>query len=205
MVRFTKPQLQTLRNGTTLVTEIGPITIQNGRLVATAQKVVLPPGRFPPSTPVVGDIDNSIGRWVEVSRSSQGADYAEYVTGSLRDPVTGKALEYRVDYVPADPGGLKYVDFDGHAWRGQPPEEFFLDAKEGYVKPIVDSPWPGGQRGQLDKFKKQAERQILALKQSGSQARLEWHFSDEKVADAVRAYFSEEGINVSVVFTPMVP
>jgi len=44
------------------------------------------------------------------------------------------------------------------------------------------------------------------MKQAGvvNEARLEWHFSDEKVADFMRNYFSKNNISITVVYTPKI-
>ena len=130
-----------------------------------------------------------------------GAAYQEQVTGIPRNS-DGSTTEYRVPYEPGPGERQPYVDFDGHVQRGQPPQEFLLDAKDGYQKPLIDQPWPNAQRSQLSKFEAEAARQLRALEQTGSDAGVEWHFSDEECADIVRQDFEEKGIDVDIVYTP---
>ncbi len=163
--------------------------------------VKLPPGRSPASVPVAGDADRGVGAWVTVKRNSNGAAYQEHVTGVPRNP-DGSTTEYRLAYSPARDTQQPYVDFDGHVWRGDPPTEFLLDAKDGYSTPLIDRPWPEAQEGQLERFSMEAIRQLDAVEQSGSTARIEWHFSNEECATIVREYFDNEDIEISVIYTP---
>ena len=72
--------------------------------------------------------------------------------------------------------------------------------------PIVNRPWPKAATRQLAEWEDEAGRQLDAMKQAGvvNEARLEWHFSDEKVADFMRNYFSKNNISITVVYTPKI-
>ena len=164
----------------------------------TPPKPVSPPGRVPPSTPTVGDADGGAGAWVKTQSRGAGADYQERITGVLRNP-DGTTTEYRLAY---DQNAKGYVDFDGHVWRGQPPEEVFLDAKDGYTKLLIDQPWAEARSSQLDKFLKEAQAQLGAIRGSGSEGRMEWHFSSEESARIVQEFFAESNVNIHVHFTP---
>jgi hypothetical protein len=100
------------------------------------------------------------------------------------------------------------VNFDGHTWRGQPPVEVYLEAKDGYQWILP----PGSSKisdSIFGRFTDQALRQWEAMKQNGAvDARLEWHFSDPDVAQAVRDAFSDNNafreINIAIYYTPKV-
>jgi hypothetical protein len=167
-----------------------------------------PPAFFPGSQiqPKKGDHDGGPGRWDIVWRGPKGRAYQGQI-GGLR-AANGRILEYRLDYTPENPNGLKYVLFDGHTWRGQPPVEIYLEAKDGYGWAILD----GSQTLRdefLARFIAQAARQLRAMEDNGvSDARLEWHFSDPEVADIVRRAFAAadelDGANIDVFYTPRV-
>jgi hypothetical protein len=167
-----------------------------------AEPLVSPPGRVPPSRPISGDTDGGPGRWESVWRPVQGAIYQEQRSGVPCDP-DGRKMEYAVTYFKAD-GSTGTVHFDGHEWRGQLPEEIFLEAKDGYNFPIVNVKWAGADVRQLEVFTNEANDQLRALRQAGVKARVEWHFSDKEVADTMREYFTDNAINVTVVYTPKI-
>ncbi|MDR1511990.1 MAG: restriction endonuclease fold toxin 5 domain-containing protein [Propionibacteriaceae bacterium] len=122
-------------------------------------------------------------------------------------------LEYHLDYTPAKPGDQPFVDYDGHTWRDDPTtgerQEVYLEAKDGYRDHIVNCSEAEADV-YLKRFIRQAKRQLDAIEQSGSSARLEWHFSDPDVADSVREAFAAVGEqdaavkNVLVYYTPKV-
>lgn len=168
---------------------------------ATLPDAVRPPGRFPPSRPLEGDTDGGPGHWVTIRRSGEWVPYQGQISGVPRT-ITGETMEYRVPYDPLPDEVEDHVDFDGHEWRGDPPQEIFLDAKEKYESVFITPKWDKLPDKQLKKFEKQAARQVRALEQNGSAGRIEWHFSNEEVADIVRDYFNDNGIEVTVVYTP---
>ena len=110
-------------------------------------------------------------------------------------------MEYLTPFTKTD-GSTGQVMVDGHVWRGQPPEEIFLEAKDGYNFPIIRQPWEDAPTRQLDRFTREAEDQVAAAEQAGG--RVEWHFSDEEVANWMRDYFAENHINVTVIYTPKI-
>jgi hypothetical protein len=157
------------------------------------------PGINPPVRPSIGTSDNGIGEWAHVPNRGQGADFQERATGITRNP-DGSTTEYRVPYKNPNPRGRNYVDFDGHVWRGQPPQQFLQDAKKGY-KYIT---YPNSYKGKkaLQKLVAQANKQLAAIHQSGSDAQLEWAFSDKDAADFMQAYFDRNKIPINVCYVP---
>ncbi|RWZ68316.1 hypothetical protein ELQ92_03605 [Labedella populi] len=154
------------------------------------------PGTHPPVTPTAGTSGGGSGEWHTTPNRHQFGDWPEYqeqISGSLRDQ-NGTIVEYRI----WSEGHERFVEFDGHTLRGDPPVEVFLESKHGYAHVAdqdsflarIDSP----------KFVTELRAQLDALPDG---ARLEWHFSDFDVAAAVREYFSDRRIRgVDVVFTP---
>jgi len=110
-------------------------------------------------------------------------------------------LKYRVKYTPK-PGSEEYVDFDDHFWDGDPPVEYFKTMKQGYWVHLFEELWPGDRIQQLAQFEDQAERQLFALQQHGYEGPLDWHFSDQEVANLVKTYFERHQIDVVVYFDP---
>ena len=64
--------------------------------------------------------------------------------------------------------------------------------------------WTTASDQQLAKFAAEAKSQIAAARQADPDANVEWHFSDKDVAEAMQTYFDQEGIDVTVVYTPKV-
>jgi hypothetical protein len=91
-------------------------------------------------------------------------------------------------------GGHPYVDFDGHVWRGQPPQEVFLEAKDGYGYVADSKSFPGARA--LEDFDDEASRQLDAIQQSSPNAKLEWHYSSQEAADFMNEHFESVGIDV---------
>ena len=160
------------------------------------------PGRVPPSRPAYGEMDDGPGAWLSLNRGSSGMGYQAQVSGVPKAD-DGSIMEYYLPWTKSD-GELSQLSFDGHVWRGQPPEEIYLEAKDGYNFPIVNRPWPDAATRQLVEWEDEAKRQLEAMEQAGvvNEARLEWHFSDEKVADFMRRHFKENGYNITVIYTP---
>ncbi|MDF3298134.1 Tox-REase-5 domain-containing protein [Streptomyces tropicalis] len=138
--------------------------------------------------PRIGDADKGDGKWASRDRNPEPTwqneawlRYQEQVTGVNR----GK------EYVVPRGEGKRPVEFDG--WDGD--RQTFLEAKLGYKSYL-------GKDGELtrsgrEKFVKEARGQVEA---AGGRT-IEWHFSDENVADAARKAFRREGLtNVKVVY-----
>lgn len=74
------------------------------------------------------------------------------------------------------------VVFDGHVYRGKPPQEIFLEAKRGY-EILETSPYLDKSLSMKQNLSKEIIRQVKALPDG---ARLEWHVSTERGATAIR-------------------
>ncbi|WP_422936502.1 Tox-REase-5 domain-containing protein [Sinomonas sp. P47F7] len=157
------------------------------------------PGGDPPRIPVAGDPDGSAGTWEYLKRNSPGEEwkvYQEQVAG-IRRNAQGDLPEYLVPK-----GSGRPVQFDGHVWRGRPPAEIFLEAKDGYgimVDPVKPKFFF---TNHVREFIEQAQGQVNAVQRLRPDARIEWHFSNREVADAVREAFFEADISIDVYFTP---
>ena len=160
----------------------------------------IPPGRRPPSRPAEDDSDGGVGVWKPIGRGKDGAAYQAQISGVPRADGE-KTMEYLTPFTEAD-GSTGEIMVDGHVWRGQPPEEIFLEAKDGYNFPIIRRPWGNAAKDQLDDFTDEAIRQVEAARQAGG--RVEWHFSDEDVANWMRDYFQRKEIDVTVIYTPKI-
>ena len=201
LVQLTADAVRALRAGEAITMFGREVRLADGTLVwSTKTEAVIGPGRIPPSRPPVGDADNGPGLWQRIKRSPSGGDYQEQVSGVPR-AVDGSTMEYNVAYTKPD-GKAATVDFDGHVWRGKPPQEVYIDAKDGYNFPIVNRPWEQAADIQLRKWKEEATRQLDVLDQTGVNARVEWHFSDKAVAEVVEEYFKENHVNIIVIYTP---
>jgi hypothetical protein len=77
---------------------------------------------------------------------------------------------------------------------------FAQEFKDGYG--FLSDPDEFLTKMQLPGIEAQANRQLSSLRQSGSSARLEWHFSDQGAADAVYADFQSKGIPIDVYYSP---
>jgi hypothetical protein len=161
-----------------------------------------PPGRVPPSQPNLGDTDNGPGSWESKSRKETGAAYQEQISGVPRNS-DGSAIEYVVKYDP-DPGRRPEIEFDGHGWRGQPPQEIYLEAKSGYQAQIVEDVYPDARKGILEEMEDQAKRQLNAIRQNSPGATLEWHFSNQQAAEIVQKRFARNDNleDVIIIYTP---
>jgi hypothetical protein len=137
--------------------------------------------------------------FVHTPNRQEGADYQEYGSGILMNS-DGSTTEYRYPYINPKSSGRDYVDLDGHVLRGDPPVVFAQEFKDRY-KFLADSS-DFRMPIQLDQFVEQARRQLAAMGESGSPARLEWHFSDKGAADAVYADFQQRGISIDVYYSP---
>jgi hypothetical protein len=179
-------------------TQNGEVTDDAGTSAATAAQLHAPTstgpvGIDPPTHPTLGDPDGGAGQWVHVQSRGSGAAYQEHVTGILRNP-DGSTTEYRMPYDNPKSGGHPYVDFDGHVWRGQPPQEVFQEAKDGY--PYVADPESFIGQAALAQMDQEATGQLAALRQSSPNAKLEWYFSSQEAADFMNEHFENVGIDV---------
>ena len=95
----------------------------------------------------------------------------------LYNPVTGKDVYFDdcrlTDATMIDAKGTGYLDM--------------LNKESKY-------PWAGVEEGMLD----QAERQLQAARTRA----IEWHFAEKEVADRVRKLFSDNDVNITVIYTP---
>jgi hypothetical protein len=156
------------------------------------------PGYDQPTHPDIGDADNGNGEWKDKTFKKGlpwWARYQEQISGAVGG--SNKLSEYSVPR-PQGPA----LDFDGHAWRGDPPKEVFLEAKAGYG--YLADPKDTSLKSMVDNsLLTKAERQLDAIRDSGSSGRLEYHFSNKGAADHVRELFKAEGLKVTVFYTPM--
>lgn len=157
------------------------------------------PGEHPPHTPVPTFINGQTeAGWASVNRGPDKPwmSYQEQITGIERAP-DGHIPEY----MQVNPDTSKPVAFDGHTFRGDPPQEVFLDSKRGYQ---VLAFAPGSRISEKIglALADEAQRQLDALPDG---ARLEWHVSDPNAAVAVRHRLAQEDIyEVDVIYTPEV-
>ncbi|WP_420111728.1 hypothetical protein [Pseudactinotalea sp.] len=152
-----------------------------------------PPGRVPPATTQHGSGDTGI---VHLNRGDRGMDYQLQISGYSRTP-DGRIPEYQ--YV--DPETGESVDFDGHTTRGRPPQEVFLDGKDGY-EVLGRAPEIPMSQGMRTNLLAEADRQLRVLPED---AVLEWHVSDPVGASAIRKLLADNGItadDITVIYTP---
>lgn len=157
------------------------------------------PGRDPSIQPTPGDDDDSAGTWTSMNRGEyqHWMGHQEWITGVVRD-AEGNILEYLVPRAVGKP-----VEFDGHVYRGHPPLEVFLEAKDGYGY-LANAKIPDVAKGdQIRHFLDQARNQTAVLREHGISATVEWHFSDFEAAEFTRQLFAENRIAIKVYHTPM--
>lgn len=164
-------------------------------------------GRSPDLQPRVHDSDSGPGSWEYEPPQKHGGPYQRFVTGVELDD-DGRWLEYSVPTEsPSSPSGR--VKFDGHYWdKGPPPVEVFQEAKGEYA--FFDK-W-GALDDTLDTMVgDQLTRQVDALEAAAPEARLEWNFAEQVVADKMQALvnqnrifrdLSDEG-RIIIKWTPM--
>ncbi|WP_235618026.1 Tox-REase-5 domain-containing protein [Streptomyces sp. CB02400] len=141
-----------------------------------------------------GDADKGDGFWASRDRNPQPnwrneswLRYQEQVTGTQR------GHEYVVPHTDPD---VPDVEFDG--WDSS--RQTYLEAKNGY-----DS-FLGADRTELtpsgrERLLTEARRQVTAARGKD----IEWHFSNEEVADAARDAFEDAGLDIEVVHTAPEP
>jgi hypothetical protein len=160
-----------------------------------ASKDPVRPGDWPPHAVQAGQAGADGGQWTHLLSRDQTKAWAEYqaqITGI--DAPAGKGLmEYRVE------GPARDVDFDGMTMRGQPPQQVFLEAKDGYASAFDGSQWDRLADIQRQKWLKEATAQLEALPDG---AALEWHFSDPLAASEAERLFGSRALDVDVIYTP---
>ncbi|MEU9355116.1 Tox-REase-5 domain-containing protein [Streptomyces griseoloalbus] len=142
------------------------------------------------SSRTYGDADHGDGFWASRDRNPKPGwkneswlRYQEQVTGTQR------GHEYVVPHTDPD---VPDVEFDG--WDSS--RQTYLEAKNGY-----DS-FLGADRTELtpsgrERLLTEARRQVEAARGKD----VEWHFSNEEVADAARDAFEDAGLDIEVVHT----
>lgn len=144
------------------------------------------PGRDPAMQPRLGDSENGPGEWQLKTAAPQGRDYQEYITGVQHSD--GKVPEYVLEYDKTDPETGQTVrakvKMDGFYWeKGPPPVQVYPEAKGQYAFFETRLKNATLYRTKLNEMFGQMNNQVDALLQSGSNARLDWHFLEQKVAD----------------------
>lgn len=141
-----------------------------------------------------GDADKGDGFWASRDRNpipnwrnESWLRYQEQITGTQR------GHEYVVPHTDPD---VPDVEFDG--WDSS--RQTYLEAKNGY-----DS-FLGADRTELtpsgrERLLTEARRQVAAAQGKD----IEWHFSNEEVADAARDAFEDAGLDIEVVHTAPEP
>lgn len=137
-----------------------------------------------------GDADGGDGFWASRDRNPSPSwrneswlRYQEQVTGTQR------GYEYVVPHPNPD---VPDVEFDG--WDSS--RQTFLEAKNGYDSFLTSdrtSLTPSG----TERLLTEARRQVSAANGKG----IEWHFSNQEVADAARDAFEDAGLDIEVVHT----
>ncbi|MFF8030266.1 Tox-REase-5 domain-containing protein [Streptomyces sp. NPDC016626] len=137
-----------------------------------------------------GDADNGDGFWAGRDRNpaptwknESWLRYQEQVTGTRR------GYEYVVPHPDPD---VPDVEFDG--WDSS--RRTYLEAKNGYdgfLSADRTELTPSG----TERLLAEARRQVAAARGKG----IEWHFSNEEVADAARDAFEDAGLDIEVVHT----
>ncbi|MFJ5560002.1 Tox-REase-5 domain-containing protein [Streptomyces sp. NPDC093250] len=137
-----------------------------------------------------GDADGGDGFWASRDRNpspnwrnESWLRYQEQVTGTQR------GYEY---VVPHPDPKVPDVEFDG--WDSS--RETFLEAKNGYDSFLTSDRTELTPSGR-EKLLTEARRQVSAA--NGKD--IEWHFSNEEVADAARDAFEDAGLDIEVVHT----
>ncbi|MEU5222863.1 Tox-REase-5 domain-containing protein [Streptomyces toyocaensis] len=137
-----------------------------------------------------GDPDNGDGFWASRDRNpspnwrnESWLRYQEQVTGTQR------GYEY---VVPHPDPEVPDVEFDG--WDSS--RRTYLEAKNGYDSFLAADRTELTPSGR-ERLLAEARRQVSAAKGKD----IEWHFSNEEVADAARDAFEDAGLDIEVVHT----
>ncbi len=104
--------------------------------------------------------------------------------------------------------GSGFVELDGY----RAADRILLDAKDARVQgsmydlsgALKTPPDRFTMEVKIPNFLKEAVRQEAALEQSGA-AGIEWHISDEPIANLVRTLLSNTGSKIQVIYTPKTP
>lgn len=198
LMQFTRAQVEALKAGQ-VVTVLGSRMMLVDGVVTNIDQ--LPAQAFQSlrlSQPALGAADGGTGEFAQVTRSPAGLAYQSRVVNS---PVTGSntILEYRQPY-DAPPGKQPYVDFDGHGWADG--HQIFVDAKDGYQFPLVNSPAESLQTSQLERFADEAAAQLAAARQADPDSIVIWACSNSDVAPIIANYFDLRDIDVVVLYVP---
>ncbi|CAL9435970.1 Tox-REase-5 domain-containing protein [Streptomyces sp. enrichment culture] len=137
-----------------------------------------------------GDADGGDGFWASRDRNpaptwrnESWLRYQEQVTG------TERGYEYVIPHTDPD---VPDVEFDG--WDSS--RQTFLEAKNGYDSFLTADRTELTPSGR-ERLLAEARRQTEAARGKG----VEWHFSNEEVADAARDAFEDAGLDIEVVHT----
>lgn len=137
-----------------------------------------------------GDADNGDGFWASRDRNPSPTwrneswlRYQEQVTGTRR------GHEYVVPHTDPD---VPDVEFDG--WDSS--RQTYLEAKNGYDSFLSSDRTELTPSG-TERLLAEARRQVAAARGKD----IEWHFSNEEVADAARDAFEDAGLDIEVVHT----
>ncbi|WP_338569730.1 Tox-REase-5 domain-containing protein [Arachnia propionica] len=142
-------------------------------------------------TPGVEHVNRGNTNGKENPKIENWLKYQEQITGWKRNN-KGEMPEYTRYDSNGEP-----VRIDGRTWRGQPPQEVYLDAKRGYQRVYYD---PTHTKGMQQQLIDEAKRQRRVLPPG---AKLEWHISSREGADAISRILEDEGIyDVDVIYTP---
>ncbi|WP_432042610.1 Tox-REase-5 domain-containing protein [Streptomyces cadmiisoli] len=146
-------------------------------------------------TRTYGDADGSDGFWASRDRNpapnwknESWLRYQEQITNTRR------GYEYVVPH-PRD--GVPDVEYDG--WDAS--RRTYLEAKNGYASYLSRSDPGRLTESGKQEFVAEARRQVEAA----GDRRVEWHFSNEDVADAARRAFRDEGLSIRVFHTEQKP
>ncbi|GAA2551423.1 hypothetical protein GCM10010398_43560 [Streptomyces fimbriatus] len=141
-----------------------------------------------------GDADNGDGFWASRDRNPKPGwkneswlRYQEQVTGTQR------GHEYVVPHTDPD---VPDVEFDG--WDSS--RQTYLEAKNGYDSFLTADRTELTSSGR-ERLLAEARRQTEAARGKS----IEWHFSNEEVADAARDVFEDAGLDIEVVHTAPEP
>lgn len=141
-----------------------------------------------------GDADDGDGFWASRDRNPKPMwkneswlRYQEQVTGTQR------GYEYVVPHTDPD---VPDVEFDG--WDSS--RQTYLEAKNGYDSFLTADRTELTPSGR-ERLLAEARRQVEAARGKD----VEWHFSNEEVADAARDAFEDAGLDIEVVHTAPEP
>jgi hypothetical protein len=148
-------------------------------------------------SPKLGSADHGDGYWASrdrnpkpIQKNESWLRYQEQVSGTVR------GHEY---IVPHPDKSKPPVEYDG--WDSS--RQTFLEAKNGYgtntkfVAPDTGKLTPYGRK----KFLDEAQRQVDAADGRA----IEWHFSNERAANATREEFEKAGLDIEVIWNKPKP